>query len=59
MIVAGAFVGEKANDNDVGEARVQSMSQPMPGDLISSGIVTAEDMLITRDPTSGDCIVAD
>jgi hypothetical protein len=59
MIMACAFVGEKANDNDVGEARVQSMSQPMPGDLISSGIVTGEDMLITRDPISGDWIVAD
>jgi hypothetical protein len=57
--MAGAFVGEKANDNEVGEARVQNMSQPRPGDLISSDIVTAEDMLIARDPTSGDCIVED
>ena len=57
--MAGAFVSEKANDNDVREAQVQSMSQPMPGDPISSGIVTAEDMLITRDPITGDCMVAD
>jgi hypothetical protein len=58
MIMADAFVGEKANDNDVGAARVRSASQPRPGNPISSGIVTAEDMLITRDPITGDWIVA-
>jgi hypothetical protein len=56
-MMAGAFVSERGNDSDVGAARVQSMSQPRPGDPISSGIVTAEDMLITRDPITGgvDC----
>jgi hypothetical protein len=57
--MAGAFVSERANDNDVGEAQVRSASQPRPGVLISSGIVTGEDMLITRDPISGDWMVAD
>ena len=57
--MACAFVGEKANDNDVGAARVRSGSRPMTDDLISSGIVTGEDMLITRDAITGDWIVED
>jgi hypothetical protein len=31
----------------------------MPGGLISSGIITGEDMLITRDPITGDWMVED
>jgi hypothetical protein len=57
--MAGAFVGERANDNEVGEARVRSASQPRPGDPVSSGIVTGDDILITRDPITGDWIVED
>ncbi len=52
--MAGAFGGEKANDNEIGEARVRSASQPMSGAIVTSGIVTGDDMLITRDAITGD-----
>jgi hypothetical protein len=52
--MACAVVGEKANDNDGGDAPVRRANPPMTGILKNVGIVTDEDMLITRDPISGD-----
>jgi hypothetical protein len=57
--MACAFVGEKANDNDAGDAHVRGANQQMTGNLENLPIVTDEDMLITQNPISGDWIVAD
>jgi hypothetical protein len=49
---------EGANDS-IGDTRDGRTGPQDPDDLLMSGIVTGEDLVITHDPISGDWIVED
>jgi hypothetical protein len=55
-----ADIGDSANDNDIPVRRTNNdANQEMPGELIETGHMTDEDMVIVRDPVSGDWLVED
>jgi hypothetical protein len=46
--------GDRANDNELQIRHTNDANQESPGELIEAGHVTDEDLLIVRDPVSGD-----
>ena len=52
-------IRDRANANEIPIRHTNDASQELPGELIEAGHVTDEDMVIVRDPASGDWLVGD
>ena len=50
---------DRANDNEIPIRHTNDANQELPGELIEAGDVTDEDMVILRDPVSGNWLIED
>jgi hypothetical protein len=52
-------IRDGANDNEIPIRYTNDARQDLPEELIGAGFTTDEDMVIVRDPASGDWLVED
>jgi hypothetical protein len=52
-------IRDSANDNEIPIHYTNDASQGLPEELTEAGLVTDEDMVIVRDPISGDWLLED